>query len=42
MVDISECLKAQNVDDDIIEEWNHPLSEHSFWQRRQLIIKYSR
>lgn len=37
VMDISECLKAQNVDDHIIEEWNHPLSER--FPMRSLGIK---
>lgn len=39
VMDISECLKAQNVDDNIIEEWNHPLSER--FPMRSLGIKIS-
>ena len=39
VMDISECLKAQNVDGTIIEEWNRPLSER--FPMRSLGIKIS-
>ncbi len=39
VMDIGECLKAQNVDTDIIDEWNSPLSER--FPMRSLGIKVS-
>lgn len=39
VMDIGECLKAQNVDADIIDEWNRPLSER--FPMRSLGIKIS-
>ena len=38
-MDISECLRAQNVDADIIDEWNRPLSER--FPMRSLGMKIS-
>lgn len=39
VMDISECLRAQNVDADIIGEWNRPLSER--FPMRSLGMKIS-
>lgn len=39
VMDISECLRAQNVDADIIDEWNRPLSER--FPMRSLGMKIS-
>ena len=39
LMDIGECLKTQNVDDNVIEEWNYPLSER--FPMRSLGMKIS-